>query len=69
MPLAAFFAAPCFGRYGSRIGVKNIYNSGSLIQGIVIVCLGSLADIDTLSTFLALSYILRFVIQMLSKIL
>ena len=62
MPLAAFFAAPTFGRYGNHIGVKNIYNCGAFIQGIVTVCLGSLLYIKDISTFLALSYTLRFVI-------
>ena len=62
MPLAAFFAAPTFGRYGNHFGVKNIYNCGALVQGIVTVCLGSLLYIKDVSTFLALSYTLRFVI-------
>ena len=62
MPLAAFFAAQTFGRYGDHIGVKNILNCGAFVQGIVTVCLGLLLYIKDISTFLALSFTLRFVI-------
>ena len=65
MPLAAFFAAPVFGRYGEVFGAKNAYNFGSLVQAIVTISLGSLVYIENMYAFLAISYTLRSVKKLL----
>ena len=61
MPLAAFFAAPVFGRYGDVFGAKNTYNFGALVQAIITISLGSLVYIENMYAFLAISYTLRSV--------
>ena len=61
MPLAAFFAAPLFGRYGEVFGAKNTYNFGALVQAIITISLGSLVYIENMYAFLAISYTLRSV--------
>ena len=59
--LAAFLFAPFFGRYGSKIGPKILYNFGAFTQGFVGITFGFLVYIENAGAFLGLSYLLRFV--------
>ena len=57
--LAAFIFAPIFGRFGTKIGPKILYNSGAYLQGICGLCFGFLAYIESANLFIGLSYLLR----------
>ena len=57
--LAAFIFAPIFGRIGSRIGPKILYNCGAYLQAICGISIGLLAYIDNVDVFIGLSYLLR----------
>ena len=57
--LAAFLFAPIFGRYGSKIGPKILYNCGAFLQGICGLCFGFLTYIEGANLFIGLSYLLR----------
>jgi hypothetical protein len=59
--LAAFLFAPIFGRYGTKIGPKILYNCGAYLQGICGICFGFLTYINSANLFIGLSYLLRFV--------
>ena len=59
--LAAFLFAPFFGRYGSKIGPKILYNFGAFTQGFVGITFGFLVYIENAGAFLGLSYLLRLV--------
>ena len=58
--LSAFIFAPFFGRYGSKIGPKWLYNFGAFTQGVVGVSFGFLVYLQNLGPFLGLSYFLRY---------
>ena len=60
--LAAFLFAPFFGRYGSKIGPKILYNFGAFTQGFVGITFGFLVYIENAGAFLGLSYLLRLVL-------
>ena len=57
--LAAFIAALFFGRYGSQIGPKLLYNTGAFGKALAGLSFGFLDYIDDTSTFLGMSYVLR----------
>ena len=57
--MAAFITAPFFGRYGSQIGPKLLYNTGGIVQALTGISFGFLDYIDNTTTFLGLSYTLR----------
>ncbi len=57
--MAAFITAPFFGRYGSMIGPKLLYNVGAFVQAIVGISFGCLDFVNDTATFLGLSYALR----------
>jgi MFS family permease len=57
--MAGFIAAPFFGRFGSRLGPKLLYNTGAFVQAIAGFSFGFLDYIDDTATFLGLSYALR----------
>ena len=57
--LAAFLTAPLFGRYGSLVGPKVLYNAGAFVQAACGFAFGFLAYIDNVNVFLGLSYLLR----------
>jgi hypothetical protein len=57
--MAAFITAPFFGRYGSVLGPKLLYNSGAFVQALAGISFGFLDYIDDTATFLGLSYTLR----------
>jgi hypothetical protein len=57
--MAAFLAAPFFGRYGSALGPKLIYITGIFTQAVVAISFGSLDFVDNTAIFLGFSYILR----------
>ena len=58
--LAAFIFAPIFGRFGSKLGPKLVYNLGAFTQGIVGISFGFLGYIQNAAPFLGLSYFLRY---------
>ena len=57
--LAAFIAALFFGRYGSQIGPKLLYNTGAFGKALAGLSFGFLDYIDDTATFLGMSYVLR----------
>ena len=57
--LAAFIAALFFGRYGSQIGPKLLYNTGASGKALAGLSFGFLDYIADTATFLGLSYALR----------
>ena len=57
--LAAFIAALFFGRYGSQIGPKLLYNTGAFSKALAGLSFGFLDYIDDTATFLGMSYVLR----------
>jgi MFS family permease len=57
--MAAFLTAPFFGRYGSKLGPKLLYNTGAFVQAIAGISFGFLDYIDDTTTFLGLSYTFR----------
>jgi len=57
--MAAFLFSPIFGSYGSKIGLKLLYNSGAFIQAISGIMFGFLEYVDDTSTFIGISYFLR----------
>ena len=57
--LAAFLVAPFFGKYGTKIGPKLLYNSGAYLQGICGLAFGFLTYIENVDLFIGLSYLLR----------
>ena len=66
--MAAFLTAPFFGRYGSQIGPKLLYNTGAFVQAFAGISFGCLDYIDdNLSAFLGLSYFLRFNLSLFKK--
>ena len=58
--LAAFLFAPIFGKFGTRIGPKLLYNSGAYLQAICGIAFGFLTYIDNVNLFIGLSYLLRY---------
>ena len=58
--LAAFIAAPIFGRFGPKLGPKRVYNIGGFSQGAIGIVFGFLHYVDNIGAFLGLSYLLRF---------
>jgi len=60
--MAAFIAAPLFGRYGSMFGQKLGYITGVFVQAFAAILFGCLDFVDDTATFLGLSYILRQVL-------
>ena len=57
--LAAFMAAPIFGRFGGKIGAKLLYNAGAYLQAICTISLGLLYYAQDVDVFIGLSYFLR----------
>ena len=57
--MAAFLFAPIFGRYGTKIGLKLLYNTGSFVQSIAGILFGCLDYVQDPGLFLGLSYTLR----------
>lgn len=57
--LAAFLFAPLFGRFGTKIGPKLLYNCGAYLQAICGIAFGFLTYIDNVNVFIGLSYLLR----------
>ena len=57
--LAAFLTAPIFGKFGTNIGPKWLFNFGAFTQGFVGLTFGFLIYLETLGPFLGLSYFLR----------
>jgi len=60
--MAAFLFAPIFGRYGTKIGLKLLYNTGSFVQSIAGILFGCLDYVQHPGLFLGLSYTLRQII-------
>jgi MFS family permease len=58
--LAAFLFAPIFGRWGSKIGPKLLYNAGAFLQGFCGIAFGFLTYVNGANLFIGLSYLLRF---------
>ena len=59
--LAAFLLAPICGKFGTKIGVKYLYNIGAFLQSSVGFAFGFLVYAENTAVFLALSYILMYV--------
>ena len=57
--LAAFIFSPIFGRYGTAIGPKLLYNTGGFVQGIGGICFGFLDYVQDTGVFIGISYFLR----------
>jgi MFS family permease len=57
--LAAFLFSPIFGRYGTKVGLKLLYNTGAFVQALAGIGFGFLEYIDDTTTFLGISYLLR----------
>ena len=57
--LAAFVAAPLFGRFGGKIGAKLLYNLGAYLQALCAISLGLLYYAEDVNVFIGLSYMLR----------
>ena len=57
--LAAFVAAPIFGRFGDKIGAKLLYNVGAYLQALCAISLGLLYYAQDVDVFIGLSYMLR----------
>ena len=57
--MAAFITAPFFGRYGSKLGPKLLYNTGAFAQAFAGLSFGFLDYVDNTAAFLGLSYTLR----------
>ena len=58
--LAAFLASPLFGKFGTKIGPKLLYNIGALLQPTCGIIFGFLSHVDNTALFLGLSYFLRY---------
>ena len=58
--LAAFLFAPIFGRYGTAIGPKLLYNTGGFVQGLSGIAFGLLDYVQDTVAFIGLSYFLRY---------
>ena len=59
MSLTAFIFSPVFAQFGSKIGLKLLYNAGAIILGIAAISMGLLEYVDNTVAFLALSYACR----------
>ena len=59
-PLTAFTFAPIFGRYGSRFGLKHLFNSGVFMYALAGLAFGFLDFVDNVNIFLGFSYFLRY---------
>jgi len=59
--LAAFIFSPIFGRYGTKFGLKFLYNTGAFIQALAGIGFGFLDYIQDTNTFLGISYLLRYI--------
>eukprot|EP00095_Tigriopus_kingsejongensis_P008420 maker-scaffold1403_size43014-snap-gene-0.10 protein:Tk08420 transcript:maker-scaffold1403_size43014-snap-gene-0.10-mRNA-1 annotation:"chromaffin granule amine transporter" len=59
--LSLFIFSPIFGKYGSRYGAKLCFTTGSILQGVSGFLFAFLALIQDCTTFIALSYVLRFI--------
>jgi len=58
--LAAFIFSPIFGRYGTKFGLKFLYNAGAFIQAFAGIGFGFLDYIQDAKMFLGISYLLRY---------
>ena len=61
--LAAFFFAPLFGRFGDQIGAKTLFKVGVLTTALMGIAFGFLSYVDDTTTFISLSYFLRYVLS------
>jgi len=58
--LAAFIFSTIFGKFSAKIGPKLVYNIGAFAQAIIGIIFGFLKYVQDVTTFLGLSYLLRF---------
>lgn len=63
--MAAFIFSPIFGRFGTKIGLKLLYNCGAFIQATCGILFGFLEFVDNTDAFIGISYFLRLVIYVL----
>ncbi len=59
-PLTAFTFAPIFGRYGSRFGLKHLFNTGVFMYALAGLAFGFLDFVENVNIFLGFSYFLRY---------
>ena len=58
--LALFIFSPIFGKYGTKIGPKNCFCAGAVLQGISGFLFAFLAYLENTGAFIGMAYLLRF---------
>ena len=57
--LTGFIFCPFFGHFGELIGPKSVIVLGGIAQGISCILFGHLTNIENVTLFIMLSYLLR----------